>query len=244
MIREDRLQLNERFRTAFRMLEDRGIIVKNDRNGKGIGDVAERILGNRSYGHIVRAYLNQDSERVVSYTQARVFCREFGINESWMLDGLGSPFGIDIKRTFAAPQAEGKIGNILFTSMEAFAGTTVDAGSFATESNEFFSIPGLSGSGLVAFPVNGNSMEPLINDGDVVICREVNSFQDVRDNDIYAIKNHGSVWIKYVQKLIDKGRVTRLKLISANHLEYDPFQEEINEFTRLYRVIRKISPVN
>jgi hypothetical protein len=32
-----------------------------------------------------------------------------------------------------------------------------------------------------------------------------------------------------------------LKLISANHLEYDPFEEEINEYTRLYEVVRKIS---
>jgi hypothetical protein len=58
MIREDRLDLNERFRKVFSLLEERGDIVKNDRSGKGMGDFAEKILGNRAYGHIIRAFLN------------------------------------------------------------------------------------------------------------------------------------------------------------------------------------------
>lgn len=243
MIGEDRVQLNERFCVAFKMLEDKGIIIKNDRNGKGIGDVAERIMGKRGYGHIVRAFLNGDNERVISYTQARVFCREFGINEDWMLDGSGSPFGLDLKKSFHLEPVERK-GNILFTTIEAFAGTAVDASSFTKESAELFSLPGLSGNGLVAFPVNGNSMDPVIHDGDVVVCREIENMTNIRDNEIYAVKSNGSVWIKYVQKILNRaGRVGQLKLISANHLEYDPFTEDVNEYTRLYKVVRKISTV-
>jgi hypothetical protein len=30
-------------------------------------------------------------------------------------------------------------------------------------------------------------------------------------------------------------------MISANHLEHDPFIEDVNEYTRLYQVVRKIS---
>ena len=41
MIREDRLQLNERFIQVFKLLEERGVFVKNDRNGKGMGDFAD-----------------------------------------------------------------------------------------------------------------------------------------------------------------------------------------------------------
>ena len=133
-------------------------------------------------------------------------------------------------------------GNILFTTTEAFAGVTVDAGSFTTETNDFFSIPGLDGGGLVAFPINGNSMEPVINDHDIVVCREIAGVHEIKDNKIYAVKNNGSVWVKYVQRILnEKGRVTHLKMISANHLEYDPFVEEVNEYTRLYLVIRRVS---
>ncbi len=243
MIREDRRQLNNRFIKVFKLLEERGEIIKNDRNGKGIGDFAEKILGNRAYGHIVRAYLNPKDKRCIDYRQARILCQEYGVNESYMLDGIGTPFGMDL------PSREEDsfpvhTGNILFTSTEAFAGTTVGADSFATEDNEFFTIPGLRGGGLVAFPINGNSMEPVINNGDIVICREISSPQEIRDNRIYAIKNNGQLWVKYVQKLMDRrGRITQLKLISANHLEHEPFIEDISEYTRLYQVIRKISDI-
>ena len=59
MIGGDRIVLNERFVKIFNALEDQGKIVKNDRGGKGMGDFADKILGNRGYGHIVRAFLNK-----------------------------------------------------------------------------------------------------------------------------------------------------------------------------------------
>jgi hypothetical protein len=61
MIKEDRIDLNKRFIQAFKLLEDRGAIVKNDRGGKGVGDVADRVLGNKAYGHIIRAFLNPEA---------------------------------------------------------------------------------------------------------------------------------------------------------------------------------------
>lgn len=246
MIREDRLQLNDRFKTVFQMLEDRGTIKKNDRNGKGVGDVAEKVLGNRTYGHIVRAFLDDSNKRVIDYGQARAFCKAYNINEEFMIDGIGTPFdsdnGSEMFLHYVHP--ENTKGNILFTNVEAFAGTTLELNGFAKEQHTFFSLPGLSGNGLVAFPINGNSMEPVINDGDIVICRELNGLHEVKDNQIYAIRSKGSVWVKYVQRVFNsRGRVTSLKLLSANYLEYDPFVEEVDEYSRLYRVVRRISSI-
>lgn len=240
MIREDRLLLNERFLKVFELLEERGIVIKNDRGGRGMGDFAEKLLGNRGYGHIIRAYLNPSDKRVISYSQARTLCRQFGVSESYMLDGIGTPFGFDLPRESAAAPNFAN-GNILFTTTEAFAGTSVEASSFAKEDNSWFSIPGVSGNGLVAFPIKGNSMEPIIQNQDMVICRQIEDVNNVRDNDIYAVKSNGSLWVKYVQRIFHGGRVTHLKLISANHLEHDPFVEEVNVHTRLYKVERKIS---
>jgi hypothetical protein len=248
MIREDRVTLNKRFVAIFKQLEDKGTIVKNDRNGRGVGDVAEKVLGNKSYGHIIRAYLDPMSKRVIDYGQARAFCRAYDINETYMIDGVGQPF--DGEATPAAKKAyemytfteNSPKGNILFTTVEAFAGTAVDVGSFSRETNSFFSLPGIGGGTLVAFPINGNSMEPVINNGDVVVCREISSAQEVKDNDIYAVRSNGTVWTKYVQCIKNRaGRVTHLKLISANYLEHDPFVEEVNESTKLFKVIRRIS---
>ena len=245
MIREDRIELNKRFVKVFKMLQDKSTIIKNDRNGRGIGDVAEKVLGNGTYGHIIRAYLDDDNKRVIDYSQARTFCRAYSINEAYMIDGIGSPFDTDKPEGALMDMyisGEIKSGNILFTSVEAFAGATAGLDSFARETNTNFSLPGISGGNLVAFPINGNSMEPVINNHDIVVCREVNSIQEIRENDICAVRSNGSVWVKYIQPVKNKnGRVVQLKLVSANYLEHDPFVEEVNENTRLYKVIRRIS---
>lgn len=241
MIKDDRIELNKRFREAFRLLEERGVIVRNDRSGRGIGDVAEKVLGKKAYGHIIRAYLNENNKRVIDYNSAKAFCRAYDINENWILHNIGSPWGHEEPQyaSFQSPQGNG-LGNILFTTIRAFAGATVGAES--REDNTFFSIPGVSGSGLVAFQIEGNSMEPVINNRDIVVCQPVEYLTDIRDNEIYAVRNNGSVWVKYVQKNMDKkGRVTTLKLISANYFDHDPFEEEANETTRVFKVIRRIS---
>ena len=245
MITEDRILLNDRFRVVFALLEERGVIVKNDRSGRGMGDFADKILGKRAYGHIIRAYLNPDDKRVISYSQARTLCREFGISEAYMLDGVGSPFDTEPAIPEGVLEAMNAPGRIRFTTFDAFAGYATDAGAVATEADsEYFNLPGLDGEGMVAFPINGNSMDPIILDGDVVICREIESLKHIRENAIYAVKSNGAVWIKYVRPITDaRGRVTQLKLISANHLEHDPFVEDVNERTQLFQVVRRISAV-
>lgn len=243
MITDDRMKLNERFIKIFNILETKGVVVKNDRDGRGMGDFAERILGNRTYGHIIRAFLNREDRRVIDYHHARTICKEFGVNENWMLYGKGTPFGIEPGHQSDAPSRK-ETNNILFTTTQAFAGSTIGADSFDKEDLDYFHIPGLEGSDYVSFPIKGNSMEPVINDKDIVICKGIESIDKIRDNDIYAIKSNGAIWVKYVQKIADKkGHIRQLRLISANHLEHDPFEEEINEYTRVYKVVRRICSI-
>ena len=244
MITRDRRELNERFKVVFQALEDRGEIIKNDRNGRGLGDFAKRILNNRSYGHIVRAYLNNDDKRCINYEQARRVCHEYNVNNAYLLEGVGSPFGQDLPEPVQVAGSDMPL-NIVFTTQEAFAGSPIDTDSFSTEINNHFRLPGISGTGYVAFPINGNSMEPVINNGDTVICKEIGGINEIKDNRIYAVRSAGRVWIKYVHKVFGKNnrRVTALKLISANYLEYDPFVEEVDTSTKLYEVVRRISEI-
>lgn len=244
MIHDDRIQLNDRFIEVFELLIERGDIILNDRNGKGIGDFADKILGNRAYGHIIRAFLNRKDKRVINYRQARILCREYGVNESYLIDGLGSAFGFEVPKPQSASSAYTPQGNILYTTVQAFAGSGGDVGSASRETNHFFSIPGLRGSGLVAFPIDGRSMEPVISDGDTLICREIGGLHEVKDNEIYAVKNNGVLWVKYIQRIMNpKGGVTGLRMISANNLEYQPFEQDVDERTSLYKVVRRISDI-
>ena len=241
MIQEDRIQLNERFIHVFNLLIEKGDVVLNDRNGKGIGDFADKILGNRAYGHIVRAFLNEDDKRVIDYRHARSICQEYGVNESFLIDGIGTPFGFDLPKKRINNEESAPVGNILFTSVHAFAGSGADIGAAAAEDVDYFSVPGVGGNGLVAFPIEGDSMEPVIGNGDIIVCREIASLKEVKENEIYAVKQNGTLWVKYIRCIENKrGQIHKIKLISANHLEFDPFIEEVNDSTRVYKVIRRI----
>lgn len=239
MLKSDRFILNQRFIELFSLLEAKGLVQKHDRDGKGIGDFAEILLGNRAYGHIIRAFLNPKDRRVIDYHHARTLCEKYGISEQWMFYGKGKPFDLlPTQQTQDVPLPN----KILFTSVGAFAGASIGRDTFEREDLQFYSIPGLKGDNLVSFPVEGNSMEPIINDGDIVICQYLERLDQLKENAIYAIKTNGAIWIKYVQKIPNsRGIVTRLRLLSANHLEHDPFEEDINEHTRIYKVIRRIS---
>jgi len=87
-------------------------------------------------------------------------------------------------------------------------------------------------------------MDPVIRNQDIVVCKSIENLNDVRDNEIYAVRSNGNVWVKYIQKIMNnRGRTVRIKMISANYFDNDPFEEDVNETTRLYKVVRKISNV-
>ena len=167
-----------------------------------MGDFAKKVLGNRAYGHIIRAFLTESDKRVIDYHQARIVCQEYGINESYLIDGVGTPFGRELPKVqFADSNVNAIRPNIVFTSVQAFAGSgdsATDTFGSQAEDNELFALPGVSGSGLVAFPVEGNSMEPVINDHDIVICREIDGVGDIKDNEIYAVKSNGHLWLSLI----------------------------------------------
>lgn len=241
----DRVELTNRFTTIYRLLEQKGEIRKNHTT-KSKAAFAEKLLGSKQYGHLLDKFLNQ--KRQIAYKHARILCNEYGVNEAFMFDGVGEPFSTfrtttkpqksTLKPVFTEPNIS---GNILFTNVKAFAGAAIDAGISAETGQYNFAIPGVQGNGLLAFHIEGNSMEPVLNFGDLVICREIEHISDIRENEIYAIKNNGAVWVKYIQPIFKNGLVRNLKLISANYLEHDPFVEDVNNFTRIYKVIRRIS---
>ena len=237
MTKVNRQELNRRFKEVYERLIEDEVIVLNDRQ-RSLSAFAER-LGTK--GHIVTAYL-QD-KRKITYEQVKALCANYHINEAYMFQGIGAPFGQTI-----LPDPEERLAmalginfspNILFTNVEAFASNTI--GVDLLEQNEWFHIPGVKGE-LVAFNINGDSMHPTISSGDMVICAPLGNNGDMEDNEIYAVVTNQSVWVKRVQRCYDRhNNWTHLRLISDNFEEFDPFIIEINEVRRLLKVKRRLT---
>lgn len=237
MVETDRIELNQRFIRVYKLLEERGEIVRNHAQ-KSKSAFAERILGSKQYGHIVSQFLN--GKRHIDYKHARRLCSEYGISISYMIDGMGEPFDDYQIPQYQMDEVDDNASHrIMFTTVEAFAGTTI--GAISPEQMSYFTLPNMRSNNLVAFNIKGNSMEPVINNSDIVICEPVERIDDIKDNKIYAVKHDGKLWVKYLKKMKNRDGEIELTLISANYLEHSPFIEVVDYNTRIYKVVRKIS---
>lgn len=250
--------LNQRFKVVFQHLVDKGEVVKSSRE-KGMSSFAEKIMGNKSYGHIVRAYLKDSDARTITYPQAKRLVKHYGVNWTYMFEGKGAIFVSDKEEenfsnkeiSAGSPKSDDVFTktnvpkhktNIVFSSISAFASSTVDVG--VHEDSERFYIPGMQGE-HIAFYIKGESMTPTISDGDMVICRSLDSNERIIENEIYAIvTSSGNVMVKRVQKILNKHRQLQgIKCISDNYLEHDPFTLTINEVQKLLKVERKLTEI-
>lgn len=255
----ERKLLNDRFKVVFKALVERGEIVKNSRQ-KGMSNFAEKIMGNKSYGHIVRAYLKEHPTRVITYEQAHLLIKHYDVSRDYLFEGIlpifaseqvdgGSPKSDErptldsvAEPTPTYQTAEMPKTNVLFSTMSAFASSTVDVNIM--DATERFYIPGMQGE-HIAFYIKGASMTPTIADGDMVICRAIEQHERIFENEIYAIvTNAGNVMVKRIQKILGKNRQLKgIKCISDNYLEHDPFTLALHEVRKLLKVERKLTDI-
>jgi phage repressor protein C with HTH and peptisase S24 domain len=242
----ERDQLNKRFIAVYKQLEEEGIIKNNSRKNSGSfskKEIAMKMWG-KPYVTILCDYLSE--KRIIKYDEAAIFAKMFNINKAYLIDGIGQPFGSDYSApassqsdTVALPQTRNQI---LYAPVEAFASSANDA-QFQGES-EFFQIPGLQGD-FIAFAVRGNSMQPTVNQGDIVICRTLYSNEQLKDNEIYAVSINNAVMVKRVQCIWDKNhrKVIKIKLISDNYLEHDPIIEDVSPQHKYWKVEKKVTAI-
>lgn len=238
----ERTALNDRFRQVFELLVERGEIVRNSQGDKGMSmkALASELLG-KPTGHIINDYLK--SKRLIKYEEAKRFCALFHLNEKYLLDGVGDMFASTMPTATSQPLAVSAAhSSILFAPVEAFASSAEDVQ--AQGECEYFQIPGLQGD-FIAFSVRGNSMQPTIAEGDIVICRGLYANESIKDNEIYAVSVNNAVMVKRVQRIWDKNRrqVLKLKLISDNYLEFDPMFEPSANVNQIWKVEKKITAI-
>ncbi|MEK6198986.1 MAG: helix-turn-helix transcriptional regulator [Psychrobacter sp.] len=84
----------------------------------------------------------------------------------------------------------------------------------------------------IVIKVVGDSMERLILDGATIAVDTSKANVPIKDNRIYALESDGDLRCKYIQR-VPGGKI---KLISENPM-YDDELYEIDEFSKLYRII-------
>ncbi len=238
--------LNERFKIVYQQLEEQEKIVKNNPE-KSKSMFAFRIFGNKSYGFLIDKCLR--NERKISFKHAQKLAKYYQVRLDFMTKGELPIFEKELGQT-ANRQTDSEVryispskSNILFSTAAAFASNTFGMGS-NEEYIENFHIPGIHGD-HVAFVIDGNSMYPTITNGDMVICRFLNTGEPLVENQIYVIRTHdNNLLVKRIQKNLGKNNeIIELKLISDNYMEHDPFMIPIEEVRDLLKVVHKVTPL-
>jgi hypothetical protein len=118
----------------------------------------------------------------------------------------------------------------LFTNIDALAGKTL------IEEQEAFHFPGMSGA-MMAFHLNSNCMAPILNRGDMVLCRAIEHPDDVWDGELYAVIAHGAAYVRRVKRCIDRqGNLTHLELWTESGEISTSFRLGIESVSKVLKV--------
>jgi plasmid maintenance system antidote protein VapI len=219
--------VNQRFKIVFNELEKTNKI-------KGKSDIASK-LG--TYNHVINSILK--GERNITVEQLHKLFELYGISANFMFGFSDDIFLHGFEPIATRQQSERQYGlhgrqNIVLVANRAMAGYALAANSPQYLSDfPRFSIPNMEGN-LIAFEISGNSMEPTITHGDIVVCEELERGEPIRDNQVYVVVTDVVV-AKRVQQIKDASQVRAFSLISDNNF-YKPYEVSPDEIQKILRV--------
>ena len=215
--------VNQQFKMVYAYLESNKLI-------KGKSDIAKQ-LG--TYNHVVNSILK--GERNITIEQLNKLVELHGINANYMFGS--SPQMLDRAKlvTDAVPNRQ----NIVLVRQRAMAGyATAAQDPEYQEQLPRFSMPGMEGN-LVAFEISGDSMQPTITNGDIVICERVEPGEPLRETNVYIVVTD-TVVAKRIHQIKQNGDVTQLELISDNPV-YRPYKVDVPEVQQILRVKTRLT---
>lgn len=145
--------------------------------------------------------------------------------------------------TVAEPKAEygSYKKNIIFIPVAAHAGKLAGFGDARVNNyDEFerFYIPGFDDGTYHAFPVKGDSMGPLFNNGDIIICKPVEKLEYIKEKIPYAFlfddKDDDGFVVKNWHK--SKTQKDTLTFTSINDL-YPPFEKPMKKIKAVWYIV-------
>ncbi len=162
-------------------------------------------------------------DKLLSYFEATNFNKKLNIN--WLITGEGSMF---IQQAIDIDSEIGK-SNVTVSNLAANASPGI-ASQYVELSSRAY-LP-MVRNGAVAFPIQGKSMIPVFDDGDWLLCYELERVEDVKSGSIYVIRtSEGVLLCKYI---IKKG--TKWELVSENTSNFGVISIEVEDINKVFRI--------
>lgn len=150
-----------------------------------------------------------------------------GVNKQWLLTGEGLPFAAGTRvvtatmHGIAIAEADGAGRGTPVYDIDVTAGSTPRAMMFANDRiSGWIDMPSLMDPASKVVSVSGNSMAPVINDGDLIAVREVPNMDLILWGEIYVVLLDDYRMVKYVRRHADRTMVT----LHSENTAYDDIE--------------------
>ena len=198
------------------------------------------------------ARVGVDTSNLSKYLNARMPLSEsflnrlvvnLGVSKDWLMEGTDLPFGKAVARTAAADTASGTAGTSDTAGATPVYDVDVTAGA-ASGRNELFASENIVG--WVNLPtmspdcrivrVSGDSMSPVIMDGDFVAVRELSNPSQIYWGQIYVVQLDDFRLVKYLRRHTDPNMVV-LRSENPNYDDMDVRRSDIHGMLLVQHVL-------
>lgn len=182
----------------------------------------------------------------ISYDVFKAIISEFNVNPVWLMDGIGTMYGVENAETKSVRGAiplvvqidKDEEENIVMVDRKAAAGYLQhqqDPDFIAKLPS--FRLPGFYGKSFRAFEITGDSMLPGINPGDMIVGSYIESLNEIRNGAVYIVVTHdGSIVAKRVSSLGND-----LYELKSDNTVYEPYAVKAEDIAQVWKAESRIT---
>jgi len=183
-------------------------------------------------------YLNSHMPLSESFLNRMVV--NLGVSKEWLLDGTDLPFGktpVRIDAGAAVSTANAAGGGTPVYDVDATAGVASGRNELFANENivGWVNLPNMSPNCRIV-RVSGDSMAPVIMDGDFVAVREVSNLSQIYWGQIYVVQLDDFRLVKYLRRHSDPNMVV-LRSENPNYDDMDVRRSDIHEMLLVQHVL-------
>jgi phage repressor protein C with HTH and peptisase S24 domain len=160
-----------------------------------------------------------------------------GVSKEWLMDGTDLPFGKTPVRVDGEVAATGAGGGTPVYDVDVTAGVASGRNELFASENivGWVNLPNMSPNCRIV-RVSGDSMAPVINDGDFVAVREVSNPSQIYWGQIYVVQLDDFRLVKYLRRHTDPNMVV-LRSENPNYDDMDVRRSDIHEMLLVQHVL-------